>query len=560
VALHLAVQSLRRGECELALAAGVTVMATPEGFIEFSRQRGLAVDGRIKAFAEAADGTNWAEGAGVLVLERLSDAERNGHRVLAVVRGSAVNQDGASNGLTAPSGRAQEQVIKQALADAGLEPAAVDVVEAHGTGTTLGDPIEARALLATYGQDRENPLLLGSLKSNLGHTQAASGIAGVIKVVEAMRHGVVPATLHVDRPTTHADWSAGDIELVTQARSWPPGRGPRRAAVSSFGFSGTNAHVVLEQGQVTPPSETPEPELVVWVLSARSPQALSARAGQLLPIVDTERPVDVGFTLVTERAAFGHRAVLLARSRDDLRRGLTEIAAGKSGVVGDPAPEPLAGAVRRYVRGEDVDWPAVLPPGNHTDLPTYPFRHERFWPEVTVSRHAAEKAAPRRTWRELLAGRTGSERDGAVVDLVRAEVAEVLGHRRAVPAERTFKDIGFDSLTVTALIHRLRAATGLELPLTLIYDHPSPSALAAHLAGQLFGDPARGAVAGDLARLASFLRSTESSAEERAAVTDRLREMLRTVDESGEDRREADFASVTNDEMFALLDQELGSD
>jgi len=560
VALHLAVRALRGGECELALAAGVTIMATPEGFIEFSRQRGLAVDGRIKAFAEAADGTNWSEGAGVLVLERLSDAERNGHRVLAVVRGSAVNQDGASNGLTAPSGRAQERVIEQALADAGLGPSDVDVVEAHGTGTRLGDPIEAGALLATYGQDRETPLLLGSVKSNIGHTQAASGIVGVIKMVGAMRHGVVPATLHVDRPTTHADWSAGDVELVTRARSWPPGRGPRRAAVSSFGFSGTNAHVVLEQGRATPAREAPEPELVVWVLSARSPQALAARAGQLLPVVDTERPVDVGFTLATERAAFGHRAVLVARSRDGLRSGLTEIAAGKSGAVGDPAPADLAEPVQRYLRGEDVDWRTVLPHGNHADLPTYPFRHDRFWPEVTVTRLAAAPAAPRRTWRDVLAGHTGHERDIALVDLVRAEVAEVLGHRSAVSAERTFKDIGFDSLTVTALTTRLGAATGLELPVTTVYDHPSPSALAAHLAERMFGDPAGGIVADDLARLASFLRSAESSPEDRAAVADRLRELVRAVDEPGGDRREEDFASVSNDEMFALLDHELGAD
>nr|WP_307793499.1 SDR family NAD(P)-dependent oxidoreductase [Amycolatopsis sp. MtRt-6] len=560
VALHLAVQALRRGECELALAAGVTIMATPEAFVEFSRQRGLAVDGRIKAFAEAADGTNWAEGAGVLVLERLSDAERNGHRVLAVVKGSAVNQDGASNGLTAPSGRAQERVIKQALADAGLAPSDVDVVEAHGTGTRLGDPIEAKALLATYGQDRETSLLLGSVKSNIGHTQAASGIVGVIKMVEAMRRGVVPATLHVDRPTTHADWSAGDVELVTTARSWPPRRGPRRAGVSSFGFSGTNAHVVLEQGIATPVREAPEPELVVWVLSARSPQALAARAAQLLPVVDTERPVDVGFTLATERAAFAHRAVLVARSRDGLRSGLTEIAAGKSGVVGDPAPADLAEPVRRYLRGEDVDWETVLPRGNHADLPTYPFQHDRFWPEVTVTRLAAEPAAPRRTWRDVLAGHTGHERDNALVDLVRAEVAEVLGHRSAVSADRTFKDIGFDSLTVTALTNRLGAATGLELPVTTIYDHPSPAALAAHLAERMFGDPAGGVVAADLARLASVLRSAEFSPGERAEVADRLRELVRTVDAAGGDRREEDFASVSNDEMFALLDHELGAD
>ncbi|MCF3106688.1 AMP-binding protein, partial [Streptomyces roseoverticillatus] len=366
VAMDQAARALRSGACSLAVAGGVTVMATPAPFVAFSRLRGLAPDGRCKPFAATADGTAWAEGAGVVLLERLSDARRNGHPVLALLRGSAVGSDGASNGLTAPSGPAQQQVIRRALADAGLSPADIDTVETHGTGTALGDPVEARALQAVYGQGRpgDRPLWLGALKSNLGHSQAAAGVGGVIKTVQAMRHGRLPRILHCEEPSPHVDWSPGGVRLPVQEEEWRPAPGmPRRAGVSAFGIGGTNAHVILEEvvQEVTeetagpelreqelqkPELSKPEPWRVVppLVLSGADPQALRAQARRTASLLRRRprlRPLDVAFSLATTRAALTHRAAVPAGDREALLSALDAL--GEAGPVEEPvSPGRLA--------------------------------------------------------------------------------------------------------------------------------------------------------------------------------------------------------------------------
>ncbi len=363
VAIHLASQALRSGDCTLALAGGVTTMATPMFLVAFSRQSVMSPDGRCRAFGADADGVGLSEGAGLLALERLSDARRLGHRVLAVVRGSAVNQDGASNGMTAPNGPSQERVIRAALANAGLSAGDVDAVEAHGTGTSLGDPIEAQALLATYGRERASgPLLLGSIKSNIGHTSAAAGVAGVMKMVLALRHEVLPRSLHCEQPSPHVDWSAGEVELLSEPQPWAAGERVRRAGVSSFGMSGTNAHVIVEEAPAEQAAQ-PAPSagalpVAALVVSGRSETGLREQARRLRRWL-TDRPelapVDVGWSLVSARAQLERRAAVVGADRAALLAGLDAVVRGES-AAGVSTGSARGGKTALLFTGQGAQW------------------------------------------------------------------------------------------------------------------------------------------------------------------------------------------------------------
>ena len=507
VATHLAVQALRGGECGLALAGGVTTLATPSVFTVFSAQRGLAPDGRCKSFAEAADGAGFSEGLGVLVLERLSDAEANGHQVLATIRGSAVNQDGASNGFSAPNGPSQERVIRQALANSRLEASEVDMVEAHGTGTTLGDPIEAGALLATYGRQRETPLKLGSLKSNIGHTQAAAGVAGVIKAVMAMREGLMPKTLHVDSPSTKVEWEAGEIELLTEAEPWEPNGRPRRAAVSSFGYSGTNAHLILEQGPA--PVEAGEGEEgagshngpLPLALSAKSEAALRESAMRLrdhLELNPEQGLADTAYSLLATRPAFEHRAVAVGREREGLLEALAAIAAG------EPSPAVAAARARPGRLAYLLTGQGSQRPGMGAEL------YEAYPAYAEGLDEALEQIEPQleRPLRELLFAKPGSPEAELLNDTTYAQPALFATH---------------------LALHRLMGSWGLTPD--LLTGHSVGEISAAQISGVLsLPDAARlicarGALMGALPEGGAMLAVQAAEAEVAEAIAGREQEL-----------------------------------
>jgi acyl transferase domain-containing protein/acyl carrier protein len=516
VATHLAAQALRRQECSLAVAAGVMVLASPAGFVAFSRQQGLSPDGRCRSFAASANGTGWSEGVGVLLLERLADARRAGHPVLAVLRGSAVNADGASNGLTAPSGPAQERVIRAALADARLSVRDVDVIEAHGTGTALGDPIEAGALLATYGRDRDRTHWLGSVKSNIGHAAAAAGVAGVIKMVMAMRQGLMPPTLHADEPTSAADWESGSLALLTEARPWT-GR-PRRAGVSAFGISGTNAHVIIEScddepaGLISPaPAGAPAQEtlsqtmlsqaVLPWILSARSPAALRAKAAGLLPYAGRHDPAVIAWSLATTRSALGHRAVVIGSAEADFARGLGALAAGEAApaLVQGVAPAEDAQAVFVFP-GNDTGWA-----GLGRDLP---WSMPGFAAEID---RCGKALAPHVGWDlgELLRDRVGQDsagrsrvgQDSGDLDrasLDRADVVQPVLWATMVALARVWRSAGVEPAAVLGLAEGEVAAATVAGVLSV-----EDAARIAVVRGRLAAADADSAGAEPLAELAS---------------------------------------------------------
>ncbi|WP_435105376.1 type I polyketide synthase [Nocardiopsis synnemataformans] len=469
VALHQAVRALRAGECSLALAGGACVMASPGVFVEFSRQGGLAPDGRCKAFSADADGTGWAEGAGMIVLERLSDARRNGRTVLAVIRGSAVNQDGASNGIMAPNGPSQQRVIRRALEDAGLAPGDIDMVEAHGTGTRLGDPIEAQALIEVYGPGRaeDRPLWLGSLKSNIGHAQTAAGVGGVIKAVMALRHGVLPTSLHSDTPTSLVDWSGSGVRLLTEARPWPDTGRPRRAGVSSFGMSGTNAHMIIEQASevpVAPQRSDGGTDPVPWVLSARTEDALREQADRLARRLRAEPGITVreaGWSLATTRSRFSRRAALLAGDREEALTTLELFAEGR------PAPGLIRGHATAEPRVAFV-FPGQGALGEAPDLSALLAAH----PVFAESVHECEKALdPHLDWSVTAALRGGPD----APDTSRPDVAQPL------------------LFTVMVSLARLWRSHGVEP--SAVVGHSQGEIAAAHVAGILTLEDAAAVVA-----------------------------------------------------------------